>query len=425
MNITIEPRSLRGRIQIPSSKSVGHRELICAAMADGTSVIDGISRSEDIDTTCGVLRAFGVKIHTVPSSVAGRICIRVHGGMHIPPECTADCGESGSTLRFLIPAALMQDCTVTFTGHGRLPKRPLGPYEQIFDKKNILYHHGTDALPFTVRGRLTPGYYELPGNVSSQFISGLLFCLPLLGADSVIVPSAPVESEGYIRLTASVMKKYGVIIEEEAGRLKIPGGQSYTPCRSTVEGDDSQAAFWIAAGTMGGKIICEGLNPQSVQSDKIMQEFVKEMGGNLRIRGNTLTSSAAPASGIQIDGSDCPDAIPVLAVLAACSEGTTKISKIGRLRYKESDRLHMIAECLNQIGGDAEELPEGLVIQGKQNLRGGTVSSGNDHRIAMAMAIAAIRCKEPLTITGAESVNKSYPKFWEDYESLGGRITRS
>ena len=421
MNIRITPQFLRGTVVTPSSKSIGHRDLICAALAAGESVVDNISVSQDIEATCRILRSFGAAIEEVSSEYPHRSAYRVRGGLRKQAlPFVADAGESGSTLRFLIPAALLSGNTVTFTGHGRLVSRPLDPYYRLFDERGIAYETTKGQLPLTVKGQLEPGNYALPGDVSSQFFTGLLMTLPLLSGDSLVKSTTPLESASYVDMTIDCLRQHGVEIEKEwNGSYHIPGGQAYRSGHYVVEGDYSQAAFWLAAGTLGKAVCCTGLRPDSVQGDKVIVSFIRQMGGP--VEGKTeLTACPSDLEGCVLDVEDCPDLVPILAVLATCGHGVTRIIRAGRVRLKECDRLHAIATELNALGADIEEEPEGLLIHGVGSLHGGRVSSWNDHRIAMALAIASLRCSEPVVIEGAECVRKSYPEFWQDFASLGG-----
>ncbi|HIU64088.1 MAG TPA: 3-phosphoshikimate 1-carboxyvinyltransferase [Candidatus Avacidaminococcus intestinavium] len=422
--IKISPQILQGSVQVPSSKSMGHREIICAALAKGVSVIDNISLSEDILATCSTLRALGSKIKEVESAYQGRTALLVHGGHLQAPTESLDCGESGSTLRFILPLTLLTGGAVV-NGSGKLVSRPLQAYYDIFREHNIFYATAPDGtLPLTVRGQLKAGSFTLPGDISSQFVSGLLFALPLVDGDSEIVLTSPLESQSYVTLTLECLAKYGVMVEQEQyKRFRIRGGQQYQNKNSEVEGDFSQVAFWLAAGVLAGKIQCEGLNSVSPQGDKAIIALLTKMGGAIKWQTDQVAVAVqSTLHGTVIDASDCPDIIPILTVIAALSTGRTEIINAGRLRYKECDRLSAMRIELNKLGADITELSEGLVINGKAELQGGTVSAWNDHRIAMSLAIASIRCRQPVIIQGAESVNKSYPLFWQDFQKLGGKI---
>ena len=408
MKLTITPAKLYGAVTPPPSKSLAHRLLIAAALSDGRSVITGLGDSQDIAATRRCLSALGAGIEDLEENA-----VRVHGlGSSIiqaGPAPILDCGESGSTLRFLIPLALLVKGKAALTGHGRLMERPLKPYEDLFREKGIAWEI-TDGILTVDGGRgydrlaLDPGEYRLPGNVSSQFFTGLLFALPLLDGDSALVPTTSLESRDYLELTRQVQALAGVHSRWQGDALFIPGNQRYQSFTASVEADWSQAAFWYAANFLGGEVDVRGLDPRSAQGDRVISQ---------------LCFRLAQPGEAEIDVSGCPDLLPPLAVMAAVRSGVTHFTHAGRLRMKESDRLRTTAALLAALGGRAEEGPDFLTVQGGP-LAGGTVDSASDHRIAMAAAIAATRCAGPVTVLGAECVAKSYPRFWEDYRMLGG-----
>lgn len=403
MDLRITPKKLSGTVTPPPSKSQAHRLLIAAALGDGVSTLSGLADSQDIQATRRCLCALGVRIDDLSPGT-----VRLHGlgntAVEAGPAPILDCGESGSTLRFLIPLALLVNGSACFTGHGRLMERPLAPYEDLLREKGIFFEKKDGVL--TVRGQLTPGEYRLAGNVSSQFFTGLLFALPLLDGDSTLVPTTPLESRDYLEMTRSVLELAGVESRWEGDVLHIPGSQRYQPLEATVEADWSQAAFWYAAIALGSTLELEGLNAFSIQGDMaVVPHFL------------CLTHPGD----LTIDLSDIPDLLPPLAVMAAVRSGTTHFVNAARLRMKESDRLSTVCAMLTALGGHCQEGPDSLTVTGGK-LAGGTVDSAGDHRIAMAAAIAATGCTSPVTILGAECVKKSYPDFWEVYQSLGGEI---
>lgn len=426
--VKIFPTKLQGTVVAPSSKSMGHREIICAGLAAGTSIIDNISMSKDIEATMRCLKAINVAVDEIPSMIAGRKALQISGTGHpMAAADSVDCGESGSTLRFFLPLGANLNCPLTFIGHGKLVSRPLQAYYDIFDEKFIQYFNDNGNLPVTVNGRLNPGIYKLPGDVSSQFVSGLLFALPLLNGDSVIEITSPLESSAYVDMTISCLAKFGIKVENEDGlhrRYLVPGKQHYQAQDSQVEGDWSQAAFWTVGGSLGKGITCQGVNVNSLQGDQAVVDIMERMGAAISQTENSVTVNGGATKATLIDAANCPDIIPVLTVLAAVSEGTTKIINAGRLRIKECDRVAAMTSELNKMGAAITEEPEGLTIVGKpEGLKGGVqVDAWNDHRIAMSLAIAAQKCAEPIILTGAESVAKSYPTFWEDYKSVGGLV---
>ena len=430
----ITPHSLHGNVLVPSSKSMGHRMCICAGLSGNNCVVDNIAVSRDIEATNRCLTGLGITVRPVPSLHSGRTAFQFSWDHRLPSEpVTADCGESGSTLRFFIPLGALCNVPFTFKGHGKLVSRPLQPYYDIFDKQELRYRTAENGhLPLTVAGRLQPGEYVLPGDVSSQFVSGLLFALPLLAADSTLEILPPLESASYIELTLSSLRQFGIDIKRtDLLHYEIHGGQRYrSPSeRVQVEGDWSQAAFWLVAGAIGSQegICCKGLNEASLQGDKAVLKILRDMGADITVKDDVFTVVRSRLHGCEIDAADCPDLVPVLSVAAALAEGTTHILNAGRLRIKECDRLAAMHSELVKLGADIIEEPEGLIIKGKpEGLAGGAVvDAWNDHRVAMSMAVAALGCKDPLTLTGGESVSKSYPEFWNDYAALGGNAEKT
>ncbi len=426
--IKIFPVKLRGQVQVPSSKSMGHREIICAGLAAGVSIVDNISMSKDIEATIRCLRALGASVDEIPSMLPGRRALQISGaGKPTAAASYVDCGESGSTLRFFIPLGALLNCPLTFVGHGKLTSRPLQAYYDIFDEQGVQYFTDNGNLPLTVNGRLRAGVFRLPGDVSSQFVSGLLFALPFLEGDSVIEITSPLESAAYVDMTLQCLRKYGVSAVNENNahrRYLVPGKQRCRALDSKVEGDWSQAAFWLVGGSLGDNIACGGMDIASLQGDKAIVEIMRRMGACMESDSAAVIVSGGATKATTIDAANCPDIIPVLTVLAAVSEGTTRIINAARLRIKECDRLAAMTSELNKMGARVEEQDDGLIIHGlPQGLVGGVeVNAWNDHRIAMSLAIAAQRCAEPIVLHGAGSVSKSYPAFWEDYCALGGKI---
>ena len=415
--IRITPSDLTGKVCVPTSKSVCHRAVICAGLAAGTSRISGILLSDDIIATMHAMEALGAVIDQEGDTliITGTDCTK-------PVHHVIACNESGSTLRFLIPLGL-NNKDMTFTGKGQLVERPLNDYFTILDEQKIAYQTTDGHLPLSVSGSLKPGQFRLRGDVSSQFVSGLLFALPRLESDSSIIITTELESQGYIDLTLSMLALFGIkIINNNYREFIVPGNQKYQSTDYHVEGDYSQVAFWLVAGTLGSPICCTGLNPYSLQGDKVILELIQQMGGKLKIEADSIHALTAITKSIEIDASQCPDLVPILAVLASVSEGTTRIIRAGRLRIKECDRLKAVTQELNKLGANIEEHEDSLTIYGRRTLNGGTVDSWHDHRIAMAMAIASIACQTPVTIQHSECVSKSYPNFWQDFQMLGGKI---
>ncbi|WKY47103.1 3-phosphoshikimate 1-carboxyvinyltransferase [Eubacteriaceae bacterium ES3] len=423
--LKIEPHKLTGVIQIPPSKSVSHRAIISAALAKGRSTITNVLMSQDMIATCKIMENFGASI-AYKEEEDHRFTLIVDGNPDVLlKHKELECNESGSTLRFIIPIVLLQEEEAFITGKGRLTERPMEPYYKIFDEKEIVWSRLEEGseLPLSVKGKLKPGVYSLDGGVSSQFITGLMFALPLLPGNSRIHLTSSLESKPYIDITLEILQKFGIeIINDRYRNFLIKGNQKYQARDFRVEGDFSQGAFWMVAGSIGNEIRCRDLNLNSAQGDKVIAEIIKKMGGQIDILEEGLLVEPAKTKGIVIDVSQCPDLVPILAVLASFSKGQTRIINGERLRFKESDRLMATADFLNKLGGKVKETEDGLIIENVENLTGNTVSSHNDHRIAMAVAIASMMSESAITLSGADAVNKSYPHFWDDFKFLGGEI---
>lgn len=402
MNITITPGPLRGSITPPPSKSQAHRVIIGAGLSAGESIIRNVSPSQDITATLSCMEALGASVRW-----EGEMEVHISGIAKKTEPGKLFCGESGSTLRFFIPIALAVYGRGEFHGKGRLMERPQEPYFEIFREKGIAFSREDDTL--YINGSLTPGDYKLRGDVSSQFITGLLYALPLLPGDSEIILTTPLESAGYIDMTVDALNRFGVTVTRTAQGFLVPGNQTYTPADTAVEADYSQAAFFYAAKGMGNPLEITGMNSASKQGDRIILPYEAKLD--------------RPGE-ISLDVRECPDLVPPLAVRAALRDGAvTHITNAARLRIKESDRLRSVTDVLSALGADISEEPEGLTIRGKKTIPGGvTVDSWNDHRIAMMAAISATCCEKPVTVTGAECVRKSYPDFWRDYAMLGGSL---
>ena len=422
--VTINPKKLSGEISIPPSKSMSHRAIIAASLSDGMSKITNVILSDDIIATINAMKNFGVEIE-VQDNAGLRKTVIIKGNKNLVYTGNdIDCNESGSTLRFLIPFAGLMDEEVKFTGKGKLVERPLDVYYEIFDKQNISYRNEENKLPLVINGKLMAGEFELRGDISSQFITGLMFVLPLLDSDSKIIITTDLESKGYVDMTIDTLKAFGILIEnKEYKEFYIKGNQAYKAREYKVEGDFSQAAFWIVAGAIGDKVICKDINLESLQADKKIIDVAKAMGADIKkLEDGHLEINSGHLKSMTIDASQIPDIIPVICVMASVSEGKTRIINASRLRIKESDRIKSTVSELSKLGADITELEDSIIINGKTQLTGAKLSSWNDHRIAMAMAIASIRCQFEVEISGAEAVSKSYPHFWEDFKTLGADI---
>lgn len=432
MNITVQPGALTGEVRAPASKSEAHRALICAAFAPGTTDVTCSTTSADIDATVSCLEALGARVARTRVGFRVRPVPGTAATDNVPaPRAHAmlDCGESGSTLRFMLPVVCALGTPCSLVGHGRLPQRPLSPlYEELVAHGAELSPQG--AMPLTVAGQLRPGRYALPGNVSSQYVSGLLLAAALLRAPVEVVVTEPVESRPYIDLTVGVLERFGVEVtrerRSEAGRAAMAWDVCaarglVTPGTFEVGGDWSNAAFWFAAGALGERgVAVRGLDPRSAQGDRQVLAALSLLGAHVLRAPEGAAVRPGKLRGATLNVSDCPDLVPPLAAVAACAEGTTRITGAARLRLKESDRLETVSAALRALGARAEATEDGLVIEGRTRLAGGTVDAANDHRIAMMAAVLAARCEGPATILGAECADKSYPRFYEDLVSLGG-----
>ena len=414
MKVTVSSGQIGGTMPAVPSKSYAHRYLICAAFADGESVIRADRTSADIEATARCLRAMGSEISysggeyiVKPANIAGK-------GNNVFP--VLDCGESGSTLRFLVPAV----CALgggTFVLSGRLAERPMGPLDDALAPHGSSVHREDNKLTYS--GKLTGGEFAVAGDVSSQFISGLLMALPLCGGGRVRL-TAPLASAPYVDITIDAMRSFGVQVIRGDGYYEVTAGQKYSPSDIAVPGDWSNAAFWLAAG-----VKVTGLDPADAQGDKALLGVLYAMGADASFGadGGCLVSGLDSLRGCEIDAGDIPDAVPVLAVLAATAKGTTRIYNAARLRAKESDRIESVSAMLTSFGAENRQTPDGILITGRAGrLCGCEVDSANDHRIAMAAAVGASYVDGAVVITGAEAVGKSYPDFWNDYQKLGGKI---
>ncbi len=443
MNIKITKPVQGGTIRAVVSKSQAHRLLICAALSSNESQVFCSETNNDIDATVRCLNALGAEVVYNSGVFSVRpVTAPVLG------ERLLDVGESGATLRFMLPVVCALGADAIFHMHGRLPARPLSPlYEE-------LMAHGCALSPYKMNplhtsGHLKSGRYTLPGNISSQFISGLMFALPLLHGDSVIKITGDIESRPYVDMTVAALKEFGIVIKPGHDGYIIKGKQHYTAQQAVnVEGDWSNAAFWLSAGALLAwtdrkrevkdavghamnttaadnitgtpDITVTNLNHASLQGDKSVLKILERFGARVEVGADYARVSSGPLKGIDIDAGDIPDLIPVLAAVASVAEGKTTIYNAGRLRAKESDRIQTVTKTLAAIGADIIEIQDALVINGKAQLTGGIVSAHGDHRIAMTAAVASTVCSGPVIIKDAEAVNKSYPGFFKDFAALGG-----
>ena len=404
MDIRITPSSVSGSIEGIASKSFAHRALICACLAKGESKIKINTTSADIEATVDCLRNLGAVIEK------NGVTYTVTPIGALSENATVDCGESGSTIRFLLPVICALGINAEIHGRGRLPERPLSPLKEELIRMGARI---SDSFPLAVSGKISAGEYTLRGDVSSQFVTGLLMALSYLGG-GVIKLLPPVQSRPYIDITLEVLRTFGADIREENNTFYI-NPSPLNGCDFTVEADWSNAAFPLC---MGAQVT--GLNPDSTQGDKAITDVLEKMGAEITRNGGSFRADLSSLHGCRIDASDIPDAVPVIAAVAATASGETVIYNAERLRIKESDRIMTTAAMLRALGGDVTETDDGLIIRGKENLSGGETESFNDHRIAMAAAVASLKCKGDVIIRNADAVNKSYPSFFDDFNKLGG-----
>ena len=413
------PARIGGTVSAPPSKSMAHRAVLCSALAKGTSHIENLEFSKDISATLAAAGQLCARVESGPADVL------VEGLGHFRPVFgPVDCCESGSTLRFLIPLASLTGQSITFVGRGRLMERPQSVYETLYREQNLHFEQANGQL--TVAGSLRSGEYTLAGNVSSQFISGLLFALPLLAGDSTLHLVPPVESRSYIEMTRAAQAAFGVTSHWlDDTTLCIPGGQQYHPRDYIVEGDYSQAAFLAVLGAVKGGITLTGLAAETLQGDAAILDILRRCGAKFTRTEAGLVFEQAPLHGVDIDLADCPDLGPVLMVLGLLCEGTTVIRNAERLRIKESDRIAAMEAELRACGGVLSSEGGTITVQGcKPRLHApeAPLSGHNDHRVVMSLTVLALAADIPLAINEAEAVQKSWPHFFEAIKPLGAEV---
>ena len=406
-----------GVLAAPPSKSMAHRAVLCAALADGESRLTGLAHSQDIDATLAAAAALGAQVE------AGESWARIAGAAPLQaPAAPVDCCESGSTLRFLIPLAALTGRPVAFTGRGRLMQRPQSVYQELFVSQGLRFEQEGDTL--TVAGPLRPGCFSLAGDVSSQFISGLLFALPLLDGDSRLRLKPPVESRSYIEMTRASQSRFGVSsawLDEYT--LAVPGGQAYRPRDMAIEGDWSQVAFPAALGVLAGDVTVTGLEPGTLQGDAVILDILRRCGGRAEAVPGGVRFQKSALHGTKIDLADCPDLGPILMALGLLCEGKTVIANAGRLRLKESDRIAAMEQELRKLGGRIES-DGGTVTVRRSALHApaGPLWGHNDHRVVMSLTVLAAAAGLPVQIDGAEAVAKSWPGFFAAVRQLGVEV---
>ena len=421
MDMTFFPAPLKGTVAAPASKSEAHRRMICAGLTKGATTLTGFMNSADMAATARCLKALGAKVAQEEDSL-----IVTGYAKKVTKLPVLDCGESGSTLRFFVPIALAMTKGGVFRMHGRLGQRPMDVYRDLFVPRGVRWRMGVGcdgAAELTVKGELEAGHYVMPGNVSSQFVSGLMFALPLLNEDSTLTVQPPVESAGYIRMTIEALTQSGVVLEELAPfSWRIPGNQQYQAKDGRLAGDYSQAAVLACAGALGHDVTVTHLAQETTQGDRAVLTHLTAFGAKVQEDESGVTVTAEKLTGTTLDMADCPDIAPILALTGQLAEGESRLTGCGRLRLKECDRLAATVEVLNLLGGNAKAVGDTIVIQGVKALKGGvTLPDYNDHRMVMLGAVAASIAQEPVVVTGVEALNKSWPEFINVYQTLGGK----
>lgn len=418
MKVRIHPSKVSGEVIIPPSKSMSHRAIICASLANGTSRITNVAYSDDVKITIEGMKQLGADITCLEDSVI----VKGIKDFKAMQNDTVFCNESGSTLRFFIPIFSLCDKTISFTGRNRLLKRPQTIYEEIFKSQNISYIQDEDKIQ--IGGKLKAGHYELNGDVSSQFISGLLFTLPLLDKDSTIHIKEPYESRSYVDLTLQMLDLYGIQASyKDANTLVIPGNQSYIAHDYDIEGDYSQLGFFAVLATINNDLKCLGLSHESLQGDKQIISILKNAGADINEIENGYLIKKSNLHASEIDLGDCPDLGPILNVMAMYASGNTRIYNAQRLRYKESDRIAAMEEELNKCDVQISTTEGEILIHGAKQYSCDEVLSGHkDHRIVMSLSVAATLFDKPVVIDGAQAINKSYPTFFDDLQKLGCKV---
>lgn len=419
MNVTLHPASPNGSLRAIASKSAAHRQLICAAFATRPTKIRCEQTGEDIEATINCLRALGATI----TREGCDYCVEPISSL--PNKVTLPCRESGSTLRFLVPIVASLGISARFAMEGRLPFRPLSPLREELEAHGITFSEA-GSNPLLMSGTLCGNHFSIRGDVSSQFISGMLFALTFGGKGGEIRLTTPLESAPYVDMTCDALRRFGYTVEADADRFVVsPIKKEPLLDDVAVEGDWSNAAFVLAAAAMGGKITMTGLDRLSHQGDRAIVALLRQFGATVEESDSSVTVSHAPLHGIEIDATQIPDLVPILATIASVADGETVIRGASRLRIKESDRLLTTQRMLSTLGANVTQTDDGLIIHGKEKLLGGTVSAEGDHRIAMSASMASVVCTSPVTITGAGATAKSYPGFFEDISTIGFVIEKN
>ena len=411
MNVTFFPSAPAGLTAAPASKSHAIRLLIAASLAAKPTVIRSHGFSDDVTAAIRSLRALGAGI----SEKSDGLLVRPIREM--PDNALLDCGESAAVLRFLLPVAASLRRSVSFQMHGRLAERPHGAL------LDCLTAHGVTVSghnPLELNGRFTGGDCSLDGSLSSQYASGILLAAPRLDQPTVLTLTGPVVSRSYLDLTLSVMRQYGITVQHTADTFTVLPQAYRSPGSVSVEGDWSGAANLLAMGALSPDgVTVSGLDPASAAGDRVILDHLRSFGADVDVQEQSITVRRADCRPFDADAADCPDLVPVLAVLAAAAHGDSVIRHIGRLRLKESDRVESLAALLRDLGGIVTVRDDDMVVNGSGSLKGGVVSSYHDHRIVMAAALASVLCAEPVTVTDADCIRKSWPGFFAACETLG------
>lgn len=412
MKVSVTSSKLGGCVTAPPSKSAGHRSIICAALSSSPVTVYNCGESDDMTATINCVKALGSTVDRHGTTLF------VTPAKRNIESVVLDCNESGSTARFMIPvAAALGVKNVTFTGRGRLPQRPFDVLTEALRKNGVDCSENT--LPMTVSGKLKSGIFKIPGNISSQYISGLLLALSVTEGNSEVALTTPLESAPYVDMTVKELKAFGAQIERTEHGFSIVGRSHLSGNERTVEGDWSQAAFFLGSGAVSGGVTVNGLDRNSLQGDREMVDLLRRFGADITETDGSVTVRPAPLHGIEIDAGQIPDLVPILAVTAATAEGTTVIKNAARLRIKESDRIKETVSRLKAFGIDADETADGMIIKGGKAICA-DITSANDHRIVMAFSVLSAVAEGTSTIDGAEAINKSYPHFFEDFKKIGG-----
>ena len=418
MTVTVKPSKLKGTVGGISSKSYLHRLLLCAALSEGSTEITFNTMSKDISATISAVSAFGKKVEDINGKLVvsdGELCDSIN------------VNESGSTFRFILPllSAVCKNRVVEISGSSYLASRPISPlYEELINNGAVISKKG--IFPMTVSGELHSGKYVLPGNISSQFVSGLLLALPMVSGDSEIHIEGELQSKPYVDITIECMNLFGIEIKETNYGYSVKGGQKYiSPKEIICENDYSNAAFFLAAGALSDSYVgVENLNFNTCQGDSAVLWILEKFGAEKQIQDKIISFKRKELNSVEIDATDIPDLVPILSLVASVSKGMTKIYGAKRLRYKESDRLKSVSTVLNTLGADITETEDGLLIRGVPKLKGGRVDSFNDHRIAMTAVIASCVSESDIIIENFEAVTKSYPDFLDDFAKVGGKFQK-